>query len=132
MRLAEAGKLLAYISAYDNRSFNESVAGAWHDLLAEYEFEDCRAAVREHFTESSKWLMPADIIRRVKEVRKERLKAIGGLPRTNDVDSQRTDAHQLMKHIAKEVASGRMTRKQYEAYLAGNRPYEQARKEVEA
>lgn len=132
MNIKETAQLLAYISAFDNRNFDHLIAGAWNELLREYDLEECKAAVREHFTESSKWMMPADLIGRIKEIRRERLKAIGTVPKVNAVDSTRRDAHQLLKHIAKELASGRMSKQDYEHYLEMNLPYEQSRKEIEA
>lgn len=131
MNYREAGEFLAYVSAFDGRNFNEYTAAVWHEVIGEYTLDECKAAAKEHFTEKSDWLMPAHLTARITETRRERLKAIGTVPRVNRADEDRPDAHQLLKHIAKLVASGRLSRNDYETYLESRKPFEQTMKEIE-
>lgn len=73
MNRAEAAKLLSFVSAYDRRTIGEADALAWADALHDVDYSDAAQAVREHFRESRDWLMPADVRKRVKATREERL-----------------------------------------------------------
>lgn len=130
MNLRDTGELLAYISAFDNRNFNEYTAAVWHEIFADYDLAECKTMVLEHFNESTEYLVPAHLTRRLTETRRERLKAIGTVPRVNRADEDRPDAHQLLKRIAKAVASGRLTKDGYENYLDSNQPFEQSVKGI--
>jgi hypothetical protein len=44
---------------------------AWHVKLARIGFEDAWAALDEHYDEESRWLMPADITRRVADMHQQ-------------------------------------------------------------
>lgn len=131
MNLRQTGELLAYLSAFDGRHFNEYTAGVWHEVIGEYTLTECKNAAKEHYSESSSWLMPAHITAKITETRRERLRAIGTVPRVNQADETRSDAHYLLKRIAKAVASGELSRTDYENYLKSNTPFEQTMKEIQ-
>lgn len=135
MNKRETGQLLAYISSFDNRNFNELTAATWNELFLDYDIDECKQLVRQHFDESSEWLMPAHLKQRLRETRRARLRAIGTVPRVNEVDAGRPDAHQVMKKVANAIASGRMSPAEYGLYLVGNSSFEAVqnnpRKEVE-
>lgn len=67
MNLAETNDLLTLASTLDNRRFDDATVVAWHEILADLPFVDCRAAVFAHFAEESAYLMPVHIRRRAVE-----------------------------------------------------------------
>jgi len=73
MNNRETGQVLATIQAYTNRTVDAATIRAWHALLHPYRVEDALQAVREHYRDSKEWLMPSDIIGRVRMIRAERL-----------------------------------------------------------
>lgn len=135
MNKRETGQLLAYISSFDNRNWNEITAVSWNELFQDHDLEECKQIVRQHFDESTAWLTPAHITTRLREARRTRLRAIGTVPRVNEADAGRPDAHQVMKKVANAIASGRMSPADYGRYLAGYSNFEAiqntCRKEVE-
>lgn len=73
MTPSEAATLLSMAAAFDNRKVSEETVSAWVAALADLRFEDCRAAVVEHYKTSRDWLMPADIRKMVRRVRAKRI-----------------------------------------------------------
>lgn len=73
----EAFQLLTLASARDGRNVSQAVAKVWADDLATIDLRDAVQAAKEHYQESTDWLMPAHVIqgvRRIKErSRRERL-----------------------------------------------------------
>jgi hypothetical protein len=63
MTKAETAALLTLIAAFDRRTIGETDVEAWHLVLADLNAEDCGEAVRQHFTSSTAWLMPAEVRR---------------------------------------------------------------------
>lgn len=57
----ETHDLLTFVSAYDNRRFDDATVYAWHEALGDVSFEDGRRAVIEHFANSTEYLMPAHV-----------------------------------------------------------------------
>lgn len=72
MNRAETHDLLALIAAYDNRRFDDATVLAWHPILEEHAFADCRRAVIQHFSSSDAYLMPVHIRRGALEVERDR------------------------------------------------------------
>lgn len=71
----DAAKLLALVSVYDNRQFDEMTAQVWADALDGLELGDCLDAVRIYYRHSKNWLMPSDLREQARSVfraRKER------------------------------------------------------------
>jgi len=77
MTPAEAQVLLSMASAYDNRKPDPDAAKAWAAALDDLRFEDCRAAVIEHYKTSTEWLMPAMVRATVKRIRAKRITNFG-------------------------------------------------------
>lgn len=67
-----AAKILALVSVYDNRNFDEMTAKAWADALDGLELGDCLDAVRLHYRRSRQWLMPADVREHVRSLIRDR------------------------------------------------------------
>lgn len=63
MTKAEVARLLTLIAAFDRRTIGETDVEAWHLILGHLDPADCAEAVREHFTASTDWLMPAHVHR---------------------------------------------------------------------
>lgn len=76
MNASEAAALLAIAAAFDNRKPDADAASAWAVALDELPAADCRDAIVQHYRESRDWLMPSDVIRRVKKMRTERLQLV--------------------------------------------------------
>lgn len=70
---SETATLLAMVAAYDRRTVGQADVAAWHSELEPYDLPTCSAAVRAHYAESREWLMPADVVTRVKAIRRERI-----------------------------------------------------------
>lgn len=72
MNRAETHDLLAFIAAYDNRRFDDATVLAWHPIVADLPFGDCRRAVTSHFASSDAYLMPVHVRRGALETNRER------------------------------------------------------------
>jgi len=71
---ADAGKLLLYAAAFDNRQPSEAAARAWADVLDERAtVNDAQEAIKAHYAKTRDWIMPADINSGVYAIRKARL-----------------------------------------------------------
>lgn len=78
MKRSEAALLLAKIAAYDRRTVGDSDIEAWAEALdGQVTLQDAMTAIRDHFRETTDWLMPADVIRRAKMLRILRIRAAG-------------------------------------------------------
>lgn len=66
MTLAETADLLSIAAAIDKRTLGESDVRAWQMVLDDIDFDAARDAVRAHYRETNKHVMPADIVRRTK------------------------------------------------------------------
>lgn len=80
MSPADAGKLLALCAAFDNRKPDTSgmAAAAWADALGGLSFEDCAAAIRKHYRETDRYIMPSHVragVDKLNELRAARLRA---------------------------------------------------------
>lgn len=122
--IEETGKLMFAIQAFDNRSLTKEVIKLWHDALQPYSFADCERAVKEHFTSSEKWLLPIDIIKRVKSIRNMRAQRIGDLrlhegDELDDNGDILPGAGERYKLLANLVMDGAITEPQYRAYQRG-------------
>lgn len=70
MNLPETAKLLTLCSVYDGRGeVDEATVRAWHEILHDLPAQEAAQAVIEHYRESTKWVMPSDIRKRVAAVR---------------------------------------------------------------
>lgn len=66
MTLSETADLLSIAAAIDKRTLGESDVRAWQMVLDDIPFDAARDALRAHYRETTKHVMPADIIRRAK------------------------------------------------------------------
>lgn len=120
MRHDDIVQLLALISSTDGRKLGRHTPAAWMEILGDYEYADCRAAVIEHFRTSTDWLTPAHIVRAVKAQRGKRLKAIGGPVQPNRADHAAGSELEARRTLIEAVASGRMSAEEYAEYAASD------------
>jgi hypothetical protein len=109
MTPAEAQMLLGIAASYDNRKPNEEAAIAWAAALDEFEFIACREAVVEHYRESREWIMPADIVGRVRHKITERFRNFGTLIPPEEVRDDYELERKWRIWAREEIGSGRAT-----------------------
>lgn len=124
MNYEETGEVLGAIALYDARNIDEAMIMAWHKMLHPYTLPDCLAAVEAHFRESTDYLLPAHIIRRVKSTRSRRLALAENpvLRYADEYDSDgnlQPDAQHNREHLRNLIANGQLTPKDYEQYRDG-------------
>lgn len=73
MNASEAALLLGMCASFDRRTVGEADARAWALALADVTLDDAQQAVAAHYGESREWIMPADVKRLVKAMRRDRL-----------------------------------------------------------
>lgn len=73
MTPAEAAVLLGMAAAVDNRKPDPETAKAWAAMLDGLPFDDCKAAIIEHFQTSTDYLMPAMVRRIARRIRAKRI-----------------------------------------------------------
>jgi|SRR5690606_16866239 len=105
MNLSDTAKVLALISAVDRRVVDEATVAAWHDLIGDLPLQDCLEAVRAHRRESTEYLVPAHVRRRVVAVMADRVARVGDPLPLADPDD--VAAYQAARKAARaQVASG--------------------------
>jgi hypothetical protein len=115
MTPAEAAALLTIAAAYDNRKPDEDQARAWAMILADLRFEDCRDAVLRHYRKSREWLMPAEVIEGVREIRSERWEKFikdhtpGYLPIPRRFDGDPAAEQAWWAEVAPKIRNGEIT-----------------------
>ena len=75
----EAVALLALASGFDNRKPERETVRAWTEALADVDYDDARTVIVAHFHESTDWLMPAHIVRGVRDLERARVAAAPNL-----------------------------------------------------
>lgn len=109
MTETEVIKLLAVITAYDRRTTGESELRAWSETARRehWTFEQARDAVQAHYAESTEWLMPAHVTRRIRQQHAQPPPA-RGLPR----GSHATDEHRarVIAWLADQLTTDREPR----------------------
>lgn len=77
MNVQEAGIVLAKCAAFDNRQPSQAAASAWAEALdPNLTLADALRIVRDHYANSREWIMPADINRRSREIRRQRIATV--------------------------------------------------------
>ena len=69
--------LLTLTASFDRRTAGKTDVAAWQATVGDLAWDDARAAVIDHYRESTEWLMPAHIRQRVAAMRQARLDAAG-------------------------------------------------------
>lgn len=117
MNRSDTNKVLAKMAAYDRRTVGIADVAAWHEIIGDLDYDDCLTAVRDHYTESREWCMPADVAERVKAIRRDRLAAAGSL-----IPNETGDDVAEAKALRDAVGAGRMTASDVRAYETSGLP----------
>lgn len=75
MNIAETTQALALAQAFDNRTVGEVNIRAWFSVLFAADAADVMAAIRDHYAGTTEWIMPAHILRNVREMAASRERA---------------------------------------------------------
>lgn len=123
MNRAQTADLLNLIASTDGRKLTQQMPAAWFDILGAYTYEDCRAAVINHFQTSTEWLMPAHIIRHVKHLRKDRLLAVRETVEPNRADTDDPTTYvETRRRLTQLIADGHVTPDAYRHYHSSGQP----------
>jgi hypothetical protein len=68
--------VLTAAAAFDRRTIGEADVLAWHAAIGDLPAADAMTAVIAHYRESRDWLMPSDVVGRVRAVQAARLAAV--------------------------------------------------------
>jgi hypothetical protein len=77
MNRVEVALLLTAAAARDLRTIGEADVLAWFEDIGDLDYQDCRAALRLHYRDSTERIMPAHVRRLVRQVRDERRRLEG-------------------------------------------------------
>jgi len=119
MTIEETIDLLTAAAAFDRRTVGKADAVAWHAVVGDLDLDDCRAAVLAHYSDSTDWLMPAHVRKRVRAMRRDRIdRAIPAAPPAELADNpgryraelkrqihEIADAHSLDRAIGQDPAA---------------------------
>lgn len=138
MNLTETGKLLTFIAELDYRRFTEETVVAWHEVLGRYDYEDCREAARAHNESSSEFLKPGHLGKIIKANRARRLNGITDVL-VASVDDMRglestveqyREYQDITREIRESIASGKLSRQDYQIYKRGETPWSEFKKSL--
>lgn len=90
MNRAETAQLLAVIQTYDQRTVGETDVIAWHGVVGDLRFDECRDSVLAHYGEKTDRIMPANVRTFVQAAR---IKAAGE-ERQQEIESRRPSSSQ--------------------------------------
>lgn len=91
----EAWQLLVLDSTFTGRTVDKMTAITWAEILANVSIADATAALKDYYTTERKWIMPVDIIDRVKAKAKALLPTTMS-PEYRDCTQQGRAAHSWM------------------------------------
>lgn len=83
----QTAALLALMAARDGRVVGSVEVEAWYEDIGEYDFLTAREAVRRHNSRSRDFMRPFDLIKLIREIRGERIDAIGVIIPNVDPDN---------------------------------------------
>jgi hypothetical protein len=78
----------------------------WLSMVGDLAYPDAANAVQAHYRDSREWIMPADIRRRVAEIRQERLRAAGPLQIPDELADHPHEALAWKQRTQAAVADG--------------------------
>ena len=136
MNVEETAAVLARVQAYHQgfKAPDEKII-AWYELLEPYTYADCIEAVKDYFRNPGDWIMPSDIIERVKGCQSRRMLEMGGYLHLTEADEMAAieDGTYSEKMVALNdmVRNGTLTKPEYDAYHQGRTSLTSiARKEI--
>ena len=63
MTPSEVAKLLTLAAAYDRRTLGPTDVAAWHSIVNDLRFTEAESALKAHYAETERFVMPSDIRR---------------------------------------------------------------------
>lgn len=72
MNRQEVAQLLTVDAAITGRPIDEPTVLVWHKILEHMPYPETAQALQDHYTESSRWVMPANLVTRVRQVMQDR------------------------------------------------------------
>lgn len=72
MNLSQTARLLSTVASFNNRTVGETDVVAWQSVLSDVDLADAERAVRDHYAESTEWIMPAHVRRAVRDMVSQR------------------------------------------------------------
>lgn len=115
MTAAEAVMLCRFAKACcPQQQFDEYTPDAWHELLGDLRFEDCKDAVVA-VTKRQPFCAPAEIRAEVKRLRFARLDAFGPFDPPAELGTSPVDYSQWIADMNRRICDGSLTREQYDA-----------------
>ena len=110
MNASEAGKLLALMALYDNRTVGNADVLAWLKVIGDLSYQDAETAVTEHYRDTTERIMPAHVRQRVKAIRAERLR-LTPVPAPPAELLDNADAYRAyLRAAARRIADGQPSR----------------------
>lgn len=124
MNIAETSMVLAKIQAFDNRNVDDATVIAWQEVLEPHTVQDALVAVSEYFRVNSSWIMPSNIVERVRAIEDGRTYEFKNGYHLNRADEERGDWSIQTRGLSRAVRTGTLTPAAYEAYQSGDQPLE--------
>ena len=117
MSPAEAVMLCRFAKACcPQQQFDEYTPDAWHELLGDLRFDDCKAAVVA-VTQRQPFVAPAEIRTEVRRVRYDRVDKFGHIEPPPGLEDDPRAEWDAIAAIRQRVADGELTREQHDADL---------------
>jgi len=127
MTIEEVIDLLTTAAAYDRRTVGEADVVAWHRAVADLDFLDAQDAVIGHYAETTDWLMPAHVRKRVKDIRAARV-AIAPVPAPDpELADRPADYQAALQAAVAKMARGFALPKQITAKVEPSAEYAEIR-----
>lgn len=106
MSTDEVIDLLTLMASYDRRKVGEADVAAWYAAMGDLAFSDSRDAVIAHYRDSTEWIMPAHVRRRVAATRQARLDAAGPTEIPQDLANRPIEAREWLQRTRNAIADG--------------------------
>ena len=126
MNAEETSQLLAKCASYDRRKTGDADVIAWFQVLGDLSYDDCIAAVIGHYADTTDWIMPAHVRRRVRDMRDSRLDAMEIPEPPRELAGNPPAYRAAIRAAAQAIADGRDPEAAMQAIAA------QVRRELEA
>lgn len=115
--------LLTTAAAYDRRKVGQTDVLAWHAAVKDLDYLDAQDAVIGHYTETTDWLMPAHVRKRVKDIRAARV-ALTPVPAPPpDLANRPVDYQTALREAVAKMARGFALPKQITAKAEPSEAY---------
>lgn len=106
MSTDEVIDLLTLMASYDRRKVGEADVAAWYAAMGDLAFSDSRDAVIAHYRDSTEWIMPAHVRRRVAAIRQARLDAAGPTEIPQELANRPIEAREWLQRTRNAIADG--------------------------